>query len=456
MIAKIQRTGHLDGFTFGARYDLCMSYFQKFQCMFRVKPPMETPSDCSMSVTMSVNYPGLSKTGNRAAGKHDAQKIQTLCNKTDNDMFQMLDPETLEPIGITHQTTLHPDLTGPLSATHAQHDPVTGDVYNYNLDFGKSAVKYRVFHVSASTGKTDVLASFPADPAYLHSLFMTENYVVLSVWNAVYTYGGMSIVWNKTLAESIAPYDEKRTCKWYVVDRKPVAEGGRGLVAVYESEGFFSFHSINAYEEVNSNGDIDIVADVVTYPNLDIINRLYIDNLLSTSPEAEASAQLESCMASLKRFSLPSVPPTGIHHASTQSKRPTYLQASTLFTLPPSLTPELPTTSPLVPTQKHKYIYGVVHSGKSSLFESLVKLNVQDQTAIYWQEHGHTAGEPIFVPNPDGDGSEDDGVLLTVVLDGPEGKSYLLVLDAKDLREMGRAHVDGVVGFGFHGTFVGV
>lgn len=59
------------------------------------------------------------------------------------------------------------------------------------------------------------------------------------------------------------------------------------------------------------------------------------------------------------------------------------------------------------------------------------------------------------MPNQNGDGSEDDGVLLTVVLDGSAGNSYLLVLDARDLREVGRAHVDGVIGFGFHGTFVG-
>lgn len=416
---------------------------------------METPSDCTMSVTMSVNFPGLSEIGGRVGEGHDQSKIQTLCNKTDNDMFQMLDPETLEPIGITHQTTLHPDLIGPLSATHAQHDPDTGDVYNYNLDFSKGAVRYRIFHVSASTAQTSILACFSADPAYLHSLFLTENYVVLSVWNSVYTFGGMSIVWNKTLAESIAPYDDKRSCKWYIVDRKPAAEGGRGLVAVYESEGFFSFHSINAYEEVNSAGKVDIIADVTTYPNLDIINRLYIDNLLSTNPEAEAAAQLESCMGTLKRFKLPSVPETGTHTASIHTRRPTYLQAETLFTLPPSLAPELPTISPLSTTRKHKYVYGLIHSGKSSLFESIVKLNVQDQTAIYWQKHGHTAGEPIFVPNPHGDGSEDDGVLLTVVLDGPEGKSYLLVLNARDLKELGRAHVDGIIGFGFHGTFVG-
>jgi torulene dioxygenase len=43
-------------------------------------------------------------------------------------------------------------------------------------------------------------------------------------------------------------------------------------------------------------------------------------------------------------------------------------------------------------------------------------------------------------------------VLLTVVLDGIAEKSYLLVLDAKDLSEMGRAEMQGPMAFGFHGA----
>ena len=55
--------------------------------------------------------------------------------------------------------------------------------------------------------------------------------------------------------------------------------------------------------------------------------------------------------------------------------------------------------------------------------------------------------------NPEGT-EEDDGVLLSVVLDGLRGKSYLLCLDARTMKEMGRAETDVVVGFGFHGLHV--
>jgi torulene dioxygenase len=103
--------------------------------------------------------------------------------------------------------------------------------------------------------------------------------------------------------------------------------------------------------------------------------------------------------------------------------------------------------------KKHRYVYGVANAGKSTFLDSIVKYDVDTQTAKLWTKHGHTAGEPIFVPNP-AENDEDSGVLLSVVLDGILGKSYLLVLDAKDLTELGKAHVDGVIGFGFHGAHV--
>jgi torulene dioxygenase len=46
-------------------------------------------------------------------------------------------------------------------------------------------------------------------------------------------------------------------------------------------------------------------------------------------------------------------------------------------------------------------------------------------------------------------------VLLTVVLDGRAKRSYLLVLDARDLSEVARAEMETAVGLGFHGKHVG-
>eukprot|EP00961_Rhodomonas_salina_P172534 2326706-Rhodomonas_salina.1 len=64
------------------------------------------------------------------------------------------------------------------------------------------------------------------------------------------------------------------------------------------------------------------------------------------------------------------------------------------------------------------------------------------------------SGEPIFVPNPQA-ASEDDGVLLSVVLDGSTDKSFLLGLDAATMQEVFRAQLPHHCPAGFHGEWFG-
>ncbi|KAK9702065.1 hypothetical protein K7432_011422 [Basidiobolus ranarum] len=74
-----------------------------------------------------------------------------------------------------------------------------------------------------------------------------------------------------------------------------------------------------------------------------------------------------------------------------------------------------------------------------------------------WEHHGCTPSEPIFIPRPNPT-SEDDGILLSVILDGNNGTSFLLVLDAKELTEIARASFSQkhVVPIGFHGRYMNI
>lgn len=91
---------------------------------------------------------------------------------------------------------------------------------------------------------------------------------------------------------------------------------------------------------------------------------------------------------------------------------------------------------------------------KSTVLDGIIKYDTQTHTARIWEEHAHTPGECIFVPSPEPGAAEDEGVLLSVVLDGRAKKSYLLVLNAKDLKEVARAELETIVGLGFHGKHV--
>ncbi|EXJ92645.1 hypothetical protein A1O3_01197 [Capronia epimyces CBS 606.96] len=444
LIEKIRKTGKLDGFTFAAKYDPCKSFFRKVQSVFHPNGEPK-PNEINVAVTMSANFPGFSKTGERLDSPHGPGQGMTLCNKTDATMMQMLDPESLEPVGIARQTTLHPELKGLGSGAHAQSDPNTGHVFNYNLDFDRSPI-YRIFRVSTSSGKTSILAKIHHSAAYLHSLFLTENYVVLCVWNSFYKAGGASILWHRNLLDAMA-YDSTQPATWFVIDKRPAEEGGRGLIARYTSDAFFAFHTINAYEEPSSTseGTVDIVADLAAFDNMDVLEHFYLDNLVSDSPKVHASNHSfgSTIRPSYRRYRLPS-PST----AATKGA-----QAILEYTSNKEDAFELPIINPKLVTKKHRYMYGVCNTGKSTFLDELVKCDASTHTTLRWSRHGHTAGEPVFVPDPKSS-EEDGGVLLSVVLDGHEGKSYLLVLDAKNMEEVGRAHVDGAIGFGFHGLFL--
>ncbi|KAI9675733.1 MAG: hypothetical protein M1817_001100 [Caeruleum heppii] len=450
-IDHIRKTGSLDRITFGQKKDPCQSYFKKVMSVFAPAPTRDI--DSNIGVTLSINPPGL-PSDSKDEGEGHASGISSLWAKTDSSYLKRIDPETLEPIGIAKQKSLHPLLAGDISAAHSKSCPKTGDVFNFNLEFGRRPT-YRVFRVSASTGETDILATITTAPAaYIHSSFLTENFVILCIFGSHFSYGGLSILHHRNVLDSISPFDEEKPTLWYVVDR----HHGRGVVATYKSDPFFAFHTVNAWEEASAavTEEVNITADISAYENTDVLKRFYYENLMSTAPGARAyeGDKGNTSRTSLRRYRLDGVP---------LSKEPSHTTAQhidPLWIAPKSLSAELPTMNPGYVTRPNRYIYGVTDTGKSSFLDGLVKFDTRHpheaSAQRFWRVHGHNPGEPIFVADPAAAEEEEDaGVLLSVVLDGTQGKSYLLCLDARTMKEVGRAEMDSVVGFGFHGAFAG-
>lgn len=440
-IENIRKTGSMAGFSFGQKRDPCKSYFQKLQSVF-VPPKLPIPDDgkssSNVAVTLTLNMPGLES---KALKDHVSCSPKTVVLKTDASLMSEVDPETLEPVGIARQVSLHPDLKGPLSGAHARSD-ATGDVFNFNLDLGRQST-YRVFKVSAITGKTTILATFHGTPAYLHSLFLTADHVILCIWNSHLAAKGIKVLWTQNIVEAMKDYDASRPTMWYVVDRH-----NGGLVATYESPAFYAFHTINAWTEPSKTkeGSVDIVAEVAAYESLDIIKKVYYENLISNGSNVknfQSSLIPDSARSRLRRYRLPALPAT-----ATKSIQ----KAEIEWTAPDGMGIELPSINPSFLTLPHQYSYGVIDRAKSSFYDGLVKFDSDSKTAKIWETFGHTPGEPIFIPRPEAK-LEDEGVLLSVVLDGYSGQSYLLCLDAATMQELGRAKVPGAVGFGFHGAF---
>ncbi|MED6240919.1 hypothetical protein ATANTOWER_031838 [Ataeniobius toweri] len=73
---------------------------------------------------------------------------------------------------------------------------------------------------------------------------------------------------------------------------------------------------------------------------------------------------------------------------------------------------------------------------------------------IFWEEENCWPSEPVFVPRPNGE-SEDDGVVLSSVINSNPGQSgFLVILDGRTFKEVARAYVNTELYKDMHGIFI--
>ena len=154
-------------------------------------------------------------------------------------------------------------------------------------------------------------------------------------------------------------------------------------------------------------------------------------------------------MSVARRFRLkePSVPASGFKTATVD------------FTRPNTESIELPVVAPRAYHKPYRYTYGIHkdYTIKDHAFaDGIIKLDMSagPGASTVWSLPEHTPSEPIFVPRP-GAEAEDDGVLLSVVLDEQKARSAMVVLDAQSMTEVARAEMPEVFPIGFHGVWTG-
>ncbi|KAI1331686.1 carotenoid cleavage dioxygenase 1 [Xylariaceae sp. FL0255] len=462
-VESIRKTGQVPYLSFGQRRDPCVGIFSKFASLFQPANPNPTPSSENVCVAVYEDLPGLAAAYKHmpASVSHRGGNQKVMYVTTDSTRMSRCDAETLEPLGIAKQSALHPLLNGPLTSAHAQLDPITGDLYNYNLDLGRQAT-YRIFRIAAATGKVDIIATIrqsKTKPAYIHSFFLSPSFIIFCVPSTHISYNGLSIPWKGNIVDSLEPFDPSKLCQWFVIDR----HHGRGVVATFESPAGFFFHSVNAFEEkIDSTGEVEVACDVMEYPSNDIIRFFEMNTLLRMNGTQETfwgdEKRIRHRLTSLvrHRFRVP-------QYENASNSKPARVAWEKVFEIKEPHAGELPTINRAYATKKYRYIYSLPTYGLSTLNETIVKTDIVAKRTTFWQcPKGHTPSEAIFVARPrtgeetktgsDADEEdEDDGVLLSVVLDGFNQKSYLVCIDAKTMKETGRVECDWAVGHGFHG-----
>ncbi|KAL6922465.1 hypothetical protein FSHL1_006427 [Fusarium sambucinum] len=96
-----------------------------------------------------------------------------------------------------------------------------------------------------------------------------------------------------------------------------------------------------------------------------------------------------------------------------------------------------------------------MHAVKPGCFsDSIIKIDTKTKKTKTWvPKKNHLPSEPLFIACPGGK-SEGDGVLLTVAMDTSVKLSSMVVIDAATMKEIDRARMPVVMGYGFQGIVI--
>ncbi len=392
---SITQDGHMSASEFGT--DPCRTLFGRVMTMFRP----EFTDNANVNVV-------------KLAGEAIAM--------TETPIPMTFDPQTLETLGVSDWADHVP---GTLTIAHPHADPVTGDVVSFATEIGRTA-KVNVYRMDPTTKETTVLASIPDQKVpYMHSFAITERYVILVTFPLVIDQMALikgSLKGGGSIAESFR-WQPERGSTFHLFDRETGAER-----ATVKGPPFFSFHHVNAFDREDGS----VVVDVSAYENGDIIGELMLDEL--RAGKGLPGAELRRCVVDPTAGTVQITPLT---EPNAELGRIDYGRRN---------------------GRPYRWLYAVSTKGTRPgardglLGDQLVKIDVDGGAFTAWSEDGCLPGEPVFVARPGGE-DEDDGVALSVVLDGRSETSFLLALDAATFTEIARAQLPQHVPLGFHGAF---
>ena len=325
------------------------------------------------------------------------------------------EPATLKTLGEyyyekkykQHITTVHPTF-----------DLQKNETYQLVTRFSRVS-HYRMLRVLAD-GNTKVVGEIPVtEPAYLHSFGMSPNYLIIAEFPLV--------VYPLKLLFQLKPFIEnfkwkpKRGTTFYVMDRNTGE-----LVKKYTTDAFFAFHHVNAFEKDN-----ELIIDIDAYENDDIISSFYLNRIRDPN--------LELPFGKLKRYRL---------DLNSNDKIKEKVLSDECIEMPRF------DFDRFNMNENYRFVYGigVNKNHRKGFYNQIVKIDIQNGTSKNWFKENCYPSEPVFIPKPDAK-TEDDGIILTIVLDAEKGNSYLLILHANDFEEIGRAEVEQPILIGYHGAY---
>lgn len=323
----------------------------------------------------------------------------------------------IENLSIQDSYKLCTNVNYQLSTAHPHFDAKRQVLVNLSIEVG-SKCQYHLFEVDLKTKESRVICSIPVkQPSFQHSFAMTENYIILL--EAPLCLNPLKLLLaSKNLGPTyIESYNWQANSgsQLYVINRHQ----GK-VVQRFDYDDCFIFHFNNAYEY---KGDVFIDAQV--YPSPAIIESLYLKNIdAGIIPDVK-----------LMRFHLDFktkyCKATQLSDMTLEFGRYNYQQKN---------------------MQEYQFLYSAGWREEKEFFDCLVKTDFKTESDKIWGEEDCYPGEPLFIPDPSSD-KEDQGVVISIVLDSKNEHSYLIILDAETWRELARVEVSHIIPYGLHGNF---
>lgn len=324
------------------------------------------------------------------------------------------DPKTLDSMGKFHYEEKYKQ---HITTVHPHFDFTQNSAYQLVTRFSRVS-HYRFVRI-APDGKIHVVGEIPVSkPAYMHSFGMSSKYLILTEFPFV--------VQPLSLLFQIRPFIENFKWKPNKGTAITIMDRNSGEISArLKTDAFFAFHHVNAFEIED-----ELIFDINAYSNPDVVNAFYLDKLKDERAEIP--------FGDLRRYRIDLKTKKISHELLSDENLELSNYDYRRFNL----------------NSDYQFVYGVSlnNQKRAGFYNQLVKIDIKNHKSASWFEEYSYPGEPIFVGHPQRT-NEDDGVVLSVILNEKVEKSFLLILDAGSFTEIARVEIPHPILFGYHGAY---
>ncbi|XP_078469839.1 beta,beta-carotene 15,15'-dioxygenase-like [Lampetra planeri] len=382
---------------------------------------------------------------------------------TETTIMRRLDPDTLDTLDKVDMAKF---LTATMMSAHPHYE-ADGSIVNICTAIAdKGKTKYCLFTVPPTLpgdepcaglrGARHVL-SVPSrqrlSPSYVHSFGLSARRAVLLETPHVMDVTRIlsAYVRGACMASCLSFQPDGKTYI-HVLDRSGSDRGAQA--PQYYAGPMVVYHHANAYEDDEGQ---HLVVDVMAYSTDQLYSAFFFRG--PNAVVGNTGGPPISCRG--LRYVLPLGPRQGAELGSNLvTMSGTTAQAllqkkGKIECIPEELFPDidLPCINPRYRGKKYRYLFAIQFDGAITS-KRMVKLDLETRETRLWEADNGWCGEPVFVASPDAS-AEDDGVLLCVTASHDAARGVdIVVIDAREMKELGRARTPSLLPMDMHGIFI--